>query len=279
MQAAEPVSRKQSGNLLPFFLITFVVTWTVYFAVAALPADPDLPKVARELMFLPGTFAPALVAIALTAKAEGRAGVQSLLSRILRWQVAWQWYLFAAGFMIAVKLTAALAHFSLSGEWPAFGEESIFVMFAAILVSAWVQAGEEIGWRGYALPRLTRRMGLASASIVLGVIWASWHLPLFFIPGLEMTNQSFPIYLASVTAISVALAWLFWKSGGSLLLVMLMHAAINNTKDIVPTASVASAHPFTLNTSLMGMLTLGVLWLSAAYFLARMKAIREIPPR
>lgn len=274
-----PVTRKYSGDLISFFLITFVVTWTVYFAVAALPVGPGLPKMAREFMFLPGTFAPALVAIVLTAQAEGRAGVQLLFNRILRWRVGWRWYLFAAGFMIAVKLAAAALYLGLAGEWPAFGRESIFVMFAALLVSTWVQAGEEIGWRGYALPRLTNRVGLAGGSIVLGVIWASWHLPLFFIPGLETTNQPFPIYLAGVTALSVALAWLYWKTDGSLLLVMLMHAAINNTKDIVPTASVASAHPFTLNTSLMGVLTLGVLWLSAAYLLARMKGVREVLPR
>jgi membrane protease YdiL (CAAX protease family) len=91
-------------------------------------------------------------------------------------------------------------------------------MTMAIVFSTPLQAGEEIGWRGFALPHLSRRLGLASASIVLGVIWASWHLPFFFIPGTDKSGQSFAVYLVTVTAVSVAMAWLFWRTNGSLLL-------------------------------------------------------------
>ena len=107
-------------------------------------------------------------------------------------------------------------------------------MLAALLVSTWVQAGEEVGWRGYLLPSLARRLGLGGATLVVGIIWAVWHLPLFFIPGSGSDGQSFPLYLAHVTALSVAMGWLYWKSAGSLLVVMVMHAAINNTGSLVP---------------------------------------------
>jgi membrane protease YdiL (CAAX protease family) len=119
-------------------------------------------------------------------------------------------------------------------------------VLAAALFSTVIggQAGEEIGWRGYALPRLAAPFGLARASIMLGMIWACWHLPLFFLPQADTYGQSFPVYLLQVTALSVAIAWLYWRTNGSPLLTMLMHAAINNTKDIVPSLAMTGTNPF-----------------------------------
>src|SRR5207247_2132391 len=80
------------------------------------------------------------------------------------------------------------------------------------------------------------RFGLARASILLGVIWACWHLPQFFIPEADTFGQSFFVYVLQVTALSVAMAGLYARTNGSLLLVMLLHSAVNNAKDIVPSA-------------------------------------------
>ena len=150
-------------------------------------------------------------------------------------------------------------------------------MAAAIVISTWVQAGEEIGWRGYALPRLSDRLGLAPASVILGIIWASWHLPLFFVPASDTHGQSFPLFLLQVTALSVAMAWLYWRTGGSLLLVMLLHAAVNNTKDIVPSAVPGAMNAFALSTSVVAWLTLALLWITAAYFLLQMRKTTTLP--
>jgi len=182
-----------------------------------------------------------------------------------------RWYVFAVGYMATVKLAVALLHRVVTGAWPRFGEEPLYIMAAAIVISTWAQAGEEIGWRGYALPRLASRLGLAPASLLLGVIWAPWHLPLFFMPGTNTFGQSFPVYLLQVTAISVAMAWLYWKTGGSLLLVMILHAAVNNTKDIVPSAVSRATNAFALSTSPVAWLTVALLWICAAYFLVRMR--------
>ena len=145
------------------------------------------------------------------------------------------------------------------------------------MVSTWVQAGEEIGWRGYALPRLSERFGLAPASIILGILWATWHLPLFFFYGSDIRGQSFPLYLLQVTAVSVAMAWLYWRTGGSLLLVMLLHAAVNNLKDIVPSAVPGATNAFALSASFVGWLTVAFLWIAAAYFLVQMRRTATLP--
>jgi membrane protease YdiL (CAAX protease family) len=180
--------------------------------------------------------------------------------------------------MPAIKLTAAVVHRVVTGAWPRFSSEPVYLMLAALLISTWVQAGEEIGWRGYALPRLTERFGLAQASVILGVVWATWHLPIFFFPVGDLLGQSFPMYLLQVTALSVAMAWLYWRTGGSLLLVMLFHAAVNNLKDIVPSATPGATNPLVLNASLVGWITVALLWIPAAYFLVQMRKITTLPP-
>lgn len=263
------MSRIPGGSLRTFFVLTYAVTWTCFISLATLAVSTRTPVGA--LVVLLGVFAPGLVALSLTARAEGGPGVRALLGRILRWRVAAQWYLFAAGYIAAIKLTVALVYRVATGVWPPFGHEPWYLILGAIVVSTPVQAGEEIGWRGYVLPRLTRRFGLARASILLGVIWACWHLPQFFIPDSDTYGQSFFVFVLQVTALSVAMAWLYAHTNGSLLLVMLMHAAVNNSKDIVPSAVPGATNPLGLNASLVAWLTVTLLWICAAYFLARMR--------
>ena len=176
-----------------------------------------------------------------------------------------------------MKLAAAALHRQVTDEWPPFGDGSIALIPLAIAVSTPFQAGEEIGWRGYALPRLADRFGLKVASVLLGIIWAAWHLPQFYIAGADTYHQSFVMWALQVIALSVVFAWLYARSGGSLLLVMLLHSAINNTKDIVPSGAAVPPGVFSPNAPLMAWLTLGLLWMAAAYFLVRMPASLEGP--
>src|SRR5882672_8877153 len=158
-----------------------------------------------------------------------------------------------------------------SSSPPRFGDEPWYLILGAIAVSTPFQAGEEIGWRGYALPRLAARFGLARASILLGLIWGSWHMPQFFIPEADTYGQSFVVYVLQVTALSVAMAWLYARTNGSLLLVMLLHSAVNNTKDIVPSALPGANSTFGLSASLVAWLTVTLLWICAGYFLVTMR--------
>lgn len=262
------------GSLLAFFSLTYLVTWGCFFGVAALSGSSAsaIPGGAllRGLLLYLGIFAPSLVALGLTARAEGGTGMRALLGRILEWRVGVRWYVFAAGYMAAIKLAAALVLRVATGAWPHFGNEAWYLMAVAVVLSTPVQAGEEIGWRGYALPRLAERMGLGGASVVLGIIWACWHLPLFFFPQADTYGQSFPVYLLQVTAISVAMAWLYGNTRGSLMLVMLMHAAVNNTKDIVPSTVQGARNSFALSSSPVAWIALALLWICGAYFLVRM---------
>ena len=252
--------------VIKFFSLTYAVTWSYWAAAMALS-----PGMLAQSLFLLGVVAPSLVALGLTVQANGREGALALLRRMFKWDVAARWYVFAVGYLAAIKLAVAVVHRLAFGEWPRFGQEAWYVLAAAMVTSTWVQAGEEIGWRGYALPRMAARLGLGPSSLLLGAVWACWHLPLFFVSGADTQGQSFPVYLLQVIALSVAMGWLYWRTEGSLLLVMLMHAAINNTKDIVPSAVPAATNPFALSSSEVAWLTVALLWIGAAYFLVRMR--------
>lgn len=261
--------------MLRYFGITFVVSWTLWAAAAGVgraagSERPVLTAVAGGL-FLLGVFAPGAVALLETGRTAGGGAVRDLLGRVVRHRVPLRYYLIAAGYFASAKLVVALVYRAVEGAWPPTSAVPWFLMVAGLLFSTWVQAGEEVGWRGYALPGLAERMGVGSASILLGVVWAVWHLPQFVVfEQADTFGQSFPVWLLQVTAISVALAWLYWRSGGSLLLVMLMHAGVNNT-NWVPSGVPGATDPFALSTSLVAWLTMAVLWVIAILMLFDMR--------
>ncbi|MBL7865221.1 MAG: CPBP family intramembrane metalloprotease [Cyclobacteriaceae bacterium] len=255
--------------LLLFFLIAFLVAWSLFIG-ASLLADRSGFSTLAELMVFLGAISPGLVAIAMTAASRGREGVKQLVSKISFNNPGAGWYIFALTFIALIKGLAALVFFVIYHTWPPFGTTPWYMMLAALAVSTWVQAGEEIGWRGYALPLMSKKFGLALSGVLLGIIWAAWHLPLFYLAAADTFNQSFPLYLMQVTGLSVIMAWLLWKVKGNLLPLMVFHAAINNTKDIVPSLSEKSASPFNFNASPIGWITVVLIWIVASYVLYAM---------
>jgi membrane protease YdiL (CAAX protease family) len=100
----------------------------------------------------------------------------------------------------------------------------ISVLSAMVFV---LVAGEEIGWRGFALPLLLERFGPWLASVLLGSMWALWHLPLFFMPSMPQFGTPFASYVPYLIALSIILTWLMQRTGGSVILATLFHGAVN----------------------------------------------------
>jgi hypothetical protein len=117
---------------------------------------------------------------------------------------------------------------------------------------------------------MASRLGFGPASTILGAIWGLWHLPLFFVPG-EDYGQPFFVFAMGTTALSVAIGWLYANSKGSLLLTMLMHSAVNQTVGLVPDRLAEPGNPFSLRAPIPFYLTVGFLWIAAAYFLVRFR--------
>lgn len=273
---SNPKETDSVGSLIVFFLLTYALTWACWIPVVAFFTSRPTSLVYG--FWLLGTFAPSLVALALTTHKEGVAGTSALLGRIFRWRFAARWYVFAISYIALIKLSVALLHRLATGAWPGFGHEGPLIMLVAILLSTPVQAGEEIGWRGYALPRLAQCMGYSRAALLLGMLWACWHLPQFFFTAADTYKQSFPIWSLEVVALSVAMVWLYIHTDGSLLMMMLMHSSVNNTKDIVPSAVSNPAGAFSLHASLVIYMTVVLMWIAATYFLLRMPKIEVQRP-
>ena len=267
--------------LLNYFLLTYIISWSLFITAAIISRNNNSPGSAfsplGNFIYFIGVFAPAFVAIFLSWREKRKAGVLALLSQTFKAPIHLRWYVFAAGYFVMIKFLAAIMYRITTGGWPLFGHEAFYMIIIAIIFSTPVQAGEEIGWRGFALPRLANRFGLAGASIILGIIWAGWHLPFFFMSGADKYGQSFPVYLLSVIALSVAMAWLYWRTSGSLLLMMLMHSAVNNTTGIVPSISPGATNPFSPNASPIAWITTAIMWVFVVYFLMQMRGARTKP--
>jgi len=168
-----------------------------------------------------------LLAALIVAAASGRwKGLKALLLRIVRVRVGWRWYAVAVLLPALFVLLALALNLALGAtppraqdwaKWPEVVDRFVFGFL-------FVGLGEEPGWRGYALPEVMRRWSGLKAALILGAVWALWHLPLF---GTEFTWDLLPTFVVSVLAGSVVIAWLFNSSGQSVFLTMLMHAEVN----------------------------------------------------
>jgi membrane protease YdiL (CAAX protease family) len=174
----------------------------------------------------PALFGPALAAVIVAAITDGRAGLRDLLSRLVRWRVGVRWYAVALGLPMILALTAAGLYLLLGAPtFVTFGELSVlnFVVFVLIV-------GEELGWRGYALPRLLAQRSALAASLIVGVLWGAWHLPTFFVAGAPQYGLPISAFVLLTMANSIVIAWVYVHARGSVLIASLMHGAINLTQ-------------------------------------------------
>src|SRR5918994_5737845 len=236
--------------LVTFFILVFGLTWVVWVPRAA---GAPLDTVGQAW-----TWAPPIAALLAAALTGGRAAVRELGARLVRWRVGWQWYLVVILGPAVFSLMVAGVYVMLGGSWadaaPAALREGPLMMLPLFLVILTLTdgLGEELAWRGFALPRLLTQHNALVASMILGVIWALWHLPLLWTEGSPMYHQPGWLPLLDITAKSVIFTWVFLHTRGSVLLAMLFHGATNL---FIVSPSVASSGDLTLP-----LLAAGVKW-------------------
>jgi membrane protease YdiL (CAAX protease family) len=218
--------------LTTFFLLAFGITWVVWVPRAAATQgllSTNLPIVVGQVW----TWAPAIAALLAAALTGRRDAVRDLGARLVRWRVGWQWYLVVILGPAAFSLAIAGIYALLGGSWaaaaPAALREGSLMMLPLFLVILTLTdgLGEELGWRGFALPRLLTRYNALVASLILGVLWALWHLPLVWTEGAPMYQLPVWLFLVDIPAKSVLFTWVFLHTRGSVLLAMLLHGATN----------------------------------------------------
>ena len=202
--------------LIAFFVLAYALSWW--------PAILYVFDLSPQPIVGFGPFLAALVVLAIT---RGKTGVVTLLRRMVRWRVGLRWYAVALLLPVAIALAAVVFNVLLGAQAPSVvelgGWKGLFsTFFILLLIPGLGGTWEEPGWRGYALPRLQVGLSALLASLILGVLWAFWHLPLMVVGEVNWSD------LVLIIAVSVVFTWVFNCANGSVLIVMLMHA-MNNT--------------------------------------------------
>jgi len=223
--------------LATFFVLTFAITWglgLVMFvfgdALAERFGEFSYDSVFWRILFHAAVYAPAIAAFTVIGVVKGGAGIRAYFSRIFKWRVGFRWYLFVfLGFPV-IFAAARLLMIALGREVPGYEFDVWWGWLAFALLNLVVDPGgvEELGWRGFALPMLQRRFGALTASVILGVVWGVWHLPSFFISGMNQTAFSFPVFVVGTVALAILMTVVYNGTGGSVLLAFLIHWLYNS---------------------------------------------------
>jgi uncharacterized protein len=211
-------------DVVVFMLVALILTWVVWV--------PRAMGIQVGVMGQLWTWAPAWAALACAAVLYGRAGVGDLGRRLVLWRVSWWWYLVVLlGPLVFSLLVAGIA--MLLGEpWDAARPPTMTLPIPALALTLLILAltdglGEELGWRGYLLPRLLMRHRAFAAGLIVGLYWWFWHLPSVWTAGGAMEGQPLWLLLADLLAKSLLFTYVFLGTQGSVLLAILLHASTN----------------------------------------------------
>src|SRR5919112_1759166 len=202
--------------LITFFVLAYALSWWPWllYAFGLYPAPI-------------ASFGPFLAALVVLAITQGKSGIGGLLRRMVRWRVGLRWYAVALLLPVGIALAATALNVLLGARAPSAadlgGWTGLFSTFAVVLLIPGVGGTwEEPGWRGFALPSLQAGRSALVASLILGAVWALWHLPL-----VVATGQMGGGEIVSILAWTLVLTWVYNGTGGSVLIVMLFHAMFN----------------------------------------------------
>jgi membrane protease YdiL (CAAX protease family) len=226
-------------------------------------------------------YGPALAAILVTAAVSGRSGLRALGRRLVLWRVGLQWYTVALLLPAAMMLGGLAVHLLLGGATPSAAHPPTMpldlpgplwqqiLLLMLIFTLGFDGLGEEVGWRGYALPQLLQRHSALAASLILGALWALWHLPYALTVGSAMSTSPFITQVPGILANAILYTWLFNHTRGSLLLAILFHAANNVTFNALPVLVPGVADIGAWGAIVRWGVVLGVVWYNGPAHLTR----------
>jgi CAAX protease family protein len=214
-------------SLLIFFVLAFVFPWLIWGTTIAQSRGILSFHIPQSLAFWIGLNLATYITAALTG---GLSAVRDLFSRMIRWRVHPIWYVAALLLTGILSLVSIGIHIALGGTH----QVGVLLSLRDLLPSLLFQIfffllTEETAWRGFALPRLQARYSALTASLILGVLWGLWHLPLFFIPGSFQSTVPFIGFILSAVATTIMMTWLFNHTRGSVLIAAIFHGATDAT--------------------------------------------------
>jgi membrane protease YdiL (CAAX protease family) len=234
------MDQKEKLSLPGFLILLFIVSWIGALPMVLYSYKIRLPGALRILQVLM-LFGPGLVAVYGAWRNGGGAGVRSLLKGLLIWRVSPRWYI-GTFFGPIVLLLASLLISNLLGVTKVIlpSANKFLSVFCMTFVIYFFLNTEELAWRGYVLPRLLSRFDAVRATVVLGVLWFLFHLPLFFIRGGHPAG--YPLWAFGILILSLSFAFtaVYIGTYGSILLVHILHQSMNASAEALPVYPVAS---------------------------------------
>jgi uncharacterized protein len=211
-----------------FYILAFGISWLGMISIV-LSSRGIAPFDSPYFQFLSIFYVvgPALAAVIVSQVAHGKTGIRDLLKGLIRWRVGLIWYIVAV-LSPVVLLTVAQVVTKLLGLPVTIAMPQVnlspYVIFG-FGVSFFANTCEEIGWRGFALPRLQKRYNALLATLIVGTLWGLWHLPLIFLAG-SMSEYPF-LWFISIMTDAFIYTWIYNSTKGSILLVALFHGSLN----------------------------------------------------
>lgn len=212
--------------LVTFLAVTFAVTWLAFLPLILGHTDGE--SATGTLLLVLGIGAPSITAFVLAGVNAGRGGVRRLWRGGTRWRVGVRWY---AAVLVIPGLASGAAWAvatTLGAETPAFSP-----LIPALISGLLAGMLEEFGWSGFAFPTLRARYGFLPAGVAMGFVVAVWHLPFFFTPGTTQSRSSFLLFLLTLIPARIIFGWIYDRSGGSVLLAVLLHASGNAWSEVL----------------------------------------------
>jgi membrane protease YdiL (CAAX protease family) len=213
--------------LTTFFALAFGVSWGILalFVLFTAQAEAAFGKMGyTNPLFIVAVYAPALAGIFLVWRHHGLAGLGHFARRLTLWHMPWPWWALLVFGIPAVFYAGAAIRGTLGGPFPFSPWTAVL---PALLTTLLIGPIEEFGWRGVALPLMQRRLAPFWAALWLGIVWAVWHVPAFFLSGTPQSNWSLPGFFVGCVALSLILTPMFNAAKGSLLVAALFHFQVN----------------------------------------------------
>lgn len=236
-------SKLIGSNPWVYFVATFAWTWLIWGTGIALGATAD--SAFGLVVALLGVIGPMVTGISFTYLTKDREGRRDYWKRVIDFKrISAKWYLVIFLFVPVLNMLAALIDKLAGGSGAGWGESLLniatnpFGIVMSFLFASLIPFIEELGWRGYVLDRLQERYSAVAASLILGVVWALWHLPLFFVPGtyqasLGVGTLAFWLFMLGIVPLSLPFTWIYNNTGRSTLAVILFHAMVNFTGELI----------------------------------------------
>jgi hypothetical protein len=215
-------------TLVPFLALTFGLTWGL--AILLMLFTDQIVAIFGEIsmsnpLFILAVYSPGIASVLLLWRHYGLGGLGSFFRRLTLGRMATHWWLFLILGIPAVVYLGAAIKGTISDPFPF---SPWYQALPALALALFLGPIEEFGWRGLALPLLQRRFAPFWAGLILGLIWALWHVPSFFIGGMPQTAWAAGPYFLGIIAISVILTPMFNASQGSLLIAVVFHFQMMN---------------------------------------------------